>query len=98
MACSYQNCFSQLAAFRCKAQLQQPCLHAVLLSQEIDNPIMHGRLNYAQLTLACALGLEAWNPLFAWRASHPQLAHWLAPFANRPSFAATVAPGPLALA
>jgi len=60
---------------------------------EIDHPIMRGALNMPQITLACALGLEARNPGFRWRAGHPKLSQWLEPIAARPSFAATAPPG-----
>jgi glutathione S-transferase len=59
---------------------------------EIDNPIMQSRLNMPQITLACALGLEARNPGFIWRAGHPKLLRWYEPIAARPSFAATAPP------
>jgi glutathione S-transferase len=55
---------------------------------------MHGALNMPQLTLACALGMEARNPDFQWRPRHPQLAAWFGRIAARPSFAATMPPGP----
>ena len=65
-----------------------------LWEREIMNPLMHGRLNMAQLTLACALGLEIRNPGFRWRPGHPKLTAWFAPIAARPSFAATAPPAP----
>ena len=65
---------------------------ADLWEREIDHPIMHGPLNRASLTLACALGLEARNPGFRWRAGHPKLCAWFDPIAARPSFAATAPP------
>ena len=40
---------------------------ADLWELEIDSPLMHAALNLAQITLACALGLEARNPDFRWR-------------------------------
>lgn len=60
---------------------------------EVDHPLMRGALNMIQLTLACALGLEARNPGFRWRARHPGLSGWFDRIAARPSFAATVPPG-----
>ena len=57
--------------------------------REIDHPIMQGAFNMPQITLACALGLEARNPRFRWRAGHPKLSQWFDPIAARPSFAAT---------
>jgi len=64
-----------------------------LWEREIAHPYMHGALNMAQLTLACALGLEARNPEFDWRTAHPRLGDWYNPIAARPSFAATAPPG-----
>jgi glutathione S-transferase len=60
---------------------------------EIGHPLMRGALNMIQLTLACALGLEARNPGFLWRAGRPQLAAWFDRIAARPSFTATAPPG-----
>jgi glutathione S-transferase len=60
---------------------------------EIDHRLMRGTLNMAQLTLACALGLEARIPDFRWRPEHPKLCGWFDPIAARPSFAATAPPG-----
>ena len=57
--------------------------------READHPLMQGRINLLHLTLACALGLEARNPGFQWRAGHPKLCEWFDRIAARPSFAAT---------
>ena len=67
---------------------------ADLWEKEIDHPLMRGALNMAQISLACALGLEARNPDLDWRRGHPQLCDWFGRIAARPSFAATA---PLAL-
>jgi glutathione S-transferase len=64
-----------------------------LWEKEIGHPCMHGPLNIAQLTLGCALGLEARNPGFRWRPDHPKLVEWFTRIAARPSFAATAPPG-----
>ena len=61
---------------------------------EIDHPLMHCALNLVQITLACALGLEARNPDLHWRPGHPRLSDWFDRIAARPSLAAT-APPPL---
>jgi glutathione S-transferase len=53
---------------------------------------MHGQLNLAQLTLGCALGLEARNRDIDWRPGHPRLAAWFGAIDARPSFAATAPP------
>lgn len=59
---------------------------------EIDHPLMRGALNLGQLTLACALGLEARNPDYLWRPGHPKLSDWFERVAARPSFVATRPP------
>jgi pimeloyl-ACP methyl ester carboxylesterase/glutathione S-transferase len=60
--------------------------------REVAHPAMCGALNMIQITLACALGLEARNPGFLWRAGHPRLAAWFDLIAARPSFAETEPP------
>jgi glutathione S-transferase len=57
---------------------------------EIDHPMMRGPLNLAQITLTCALGLEARMPTFRWREAHPKLRAWFDRIAARPSVAGTV--------
>ena len=61
--------------------------------REIDNLHLHGAVNMAQITLACALGLEACNRDFIWREGHPKLVEWFDEIAARPSFAATAPVG-----
>ena len=56
---------------------------------EIGHPLMNGALNVAQITLACALGIEARNPDLHWQPGHPKLVAWFDRIAARPSFAAT---------
>jgi len=58
----------------------------------IEHRMMSGAVNMIQITLACALGLEARNPGFRWRPGHPQLSEWFDRMAARPSFAATAPP------
>jgi glutathione S-transferase len=65
---------------------------ADLWEREIDHPLMRGALNLAQITLACALGLDARIPDFRWRPGHPRLSDWFDSIAARPSFAATAPP------
>ena len=65
---------------------------ADLWELEIDHSLMRGALNMAQITLACALGLDARNPDFRWRPGHPKLSDWFDYIAVRPSFAATAPP------
>jgi glutathione S-transferase len=60
--------------------------------KEIGHPLMRGALNMSQLTLACALGMDARNPDFTWRPGHPKLAAWYGAIAVHPSFAATAPP------
>jgi glutathione S-transferase len=56
---------------------------------QMSQPLMHGRLNRVQATLACALGFEARIPEFRWRPGHPQLTAWFERLAALPSFVAT---------
>jgi len=62
---------------------------ADLWEAQIGHPLMRGALNLVQLTLACALGLEARNPDFRWRPGRPKLCDWFDRVAARPSFVAT---------
>lgn len=64
-----------------------------LWEREIEHPLMRGAPNMIQITLACALGLEARNPGFRWRAGRPKLSQWFDRIAARPSFTATAPPG-----
>ncbi len=63
-----------------------------LWESQIDHPLMSGALNMAQITLACALGLDVRNPDLAWRAGRPKLCDWFDCIAARPSFVSTVPP------
>jgi glutathione S-transferase len=65
-----------------------------LWERKIAQPWMHGALNMAQLTLACALALEGRCGDFAWRAGHPRLEAWFDAFAARPSFVRTAPAAP----
>ena len=60
---------------------------------EVANSLMHGPLNRLQLTLACALGLEARISGFRWRPGHPKLSEWFRRIEARPSFVGTAPPG-----
>ena len=66
---------------------------AEVWEREIDHALMRGALNMIQITLGCALGLEARNPGFHWRPGHPKLTRWFDHITARPSFAATAPPG-----
>ena len=57
--------------------------------KEINHPLLRGPLNVVQLTLACALGLEARNADLRWRAGRQKLTAWFDRIAARPSFQAT---------
>jgi glutathione S-transferase len=59
----------------------------------IAHPLMHGPLDRLQLTLACALGLEARISGFRWRPGHPRLGEWYKRLEAIPSFVATAPPG-----
>ena len=63
-----------------------------LWEAEIEHPWMQGVLNLAQITLVCALGLEARIPDFHWRPDHPRLCAWFERVAARPSVKATAPP------
>jgi glutathione S-transferase len=66
---------------------------ADLWEAQIDNALMRGALNMVQITLGCALGLEARIPDLRWRPGHPKLCDWFAQIAACPSFTATAPPG-----
>lgn len=59
------------------------------LEQQIDNPLMRGDLNRAQVTLYCALEVAKILPDYAWRDDHPKLQKWFDDIASRPSFQKT---------
>jgi glutathione S-transferase len=60
--------------------------------RETEHTLMRGALNMIQITLACALGLEARNPGFRWRPRRPKLSEWFDRIAARPSLKATAPP------
>ena len=63
--------------------------------REMDNPVMTGPLNMAQITLACTLhGREGRPPGFDWRTDRPKLAAWVDRIGERPSVAETLPPPP----
>jgi len=59
---------------------------------EIDNPLMTGDLNMAQITLIATLLQEHGNPGIDWRTGHPKLEAWAAKLIERPSIAANLPP------
>ncbi len=65
---------------------------ADLWEVEIRHSWMRGALNLAQITLGCALGLEARNPNLRWRSGRPRLGDWFDRIAARSSFVATAPP------
>ncbi len=73
-------------------EAQRSVRMADLWESEINHSAMHGPLNFAQITLACALGMDARNANFKWRPGHPKLCAWFDAFAKRASFVATAAP------
>ena len=73
--------------------MQRAARMADLWESEIGHALMRGPLNLAQITLACALGLDVRIPDFHWRPGHPRLADWYDRIAARPSLAATAPPG-----
>lgn len=54
---------------------------------ELDNSVLQGSLNMAQITLACALGFGLYVPGFDWRPNRPRLQQWHERMCARPSFA-----------
>ena len=76
-------------------EAQRSLRMADLWESQIDCPLMRGTLNLAQITLACALGLEARNRDLKWRPGRPKLCAWFDTVATRPSFAATAPPARL---
>jgi len=74
-------------------EMQRGARMADLWETEIGHALMRGPLNLAQITLACALGLDARIPDFRWRPGRPKLADWYDRIAARPSLAATAPPG-----
>lgn len=73
-------------------EMQRGARMAGLWETEIGHPLMLGTLNLAQITLACALGLEARIPDYHWRPGHPGLCDWYGRIAARPSLVATAPP------
>ena len=67
---------------------------ADLWESQIENPLMRGRFNMVQITLACALLYESQVLGPSWRDGHPKLASWLDEIAERPSVAATACARP----
>jgi glutathione S-transferase len=60
--------------------------------REIENPLMHGKFNMAQITTTCALQYGSHVLGLEWRQGHPKLTSWLDVIARRPSVAATAPP------
>ena len=56
---------------------------------QIDHPLMHGKLTMAQIALITGLQMELQIPGFKWRPGHPKLSDWADRMAQRPSVAAT---------
>jgi glutathione S-transferase len=64
---------------------------------QIESPLMSGRLNLAQITLACALDYQSLILGPQWRQGHPALVRWLNDLSRRASLARTKpAPGAVA--
>ncbi len=71
---------------------QRSARMAGVWEKEIENPLMHGRLNMAQITMTCTLQYGSHVLGLGWRQGHPKLASWLDRVAERPSVAATAPP------
>ncbi len=61
-----------------------------LWEDEIDLPLLHGKLTMAQIALITGLQMELQIPDFKWRRGHPKLSDWADRMAERPSVAATM--------
>ncbi len=59
-------------------------------NDQIDHPLMNGKLTMAHIVLITALQLELQIKGFNWRPGHPELSEWADRVADRPSIAATV--------
>lgn len=58
---------------------------------EIDNAVLSGPVNMAQITLACILhGRDGNPPGFNWREGRPKLSAWVDRLGERPSMARTM--------
>jgi glutathione S-transferase len=73
-------------------EMQRAARMTDLWEHEAGHALLHGPLSMVQLTLACALGLDARVPEFRWRPGRPRLAAWFGQIAARPSLAATMPP------
>jgi glutathione S-transferase len=71
-------------------ELERSQRMADLWEMTIDQPLMHGQLNMAQITLISALQLERRNPEFNWRPGRPKLSNWADSIARRSSISATM--------
>jgi glutathione S-transferase len=60
-----------------------------LWENDIAHTLSRNALDMAQITLACALGLEAFIPEFRWRPNHPRLSNWFDRMSTRRSFVST---------
>ena len=60
-----------------------------LWENDIAHTLSRSALNMAQITLACALGLEAQIPEFRWRPNHRRLSNWFDRISTRRSFVST---------
>jgi glutathione S-transferase len=56
--------------------------------KQIDDPLMRGRFNMAQITLACALIYHSQTLGSSWRKGHPALGNWYDSIEVRQSVAA----------
>ncbi|MGI9334643.1 MAG: glutathione S-transferase family protein [Gammaproteobacteria bacterium] len=71
-----------------KARAERLC---GLFDGQIDNPVLNGPLNMAQIILACALQApEGRPPGFEWRERHLRLSAWIGRIGERPSMASTM--------
>jgi glutathione S-transferase len=60
-----------------------------LWENEVADALSRNELSMTQITLACALGLEARIPEFRWRSDHRRLSSWFDRISTRRSFVLT---------
>lgn len=69
---------------------QRAAMLSAVQTLEDDIEHLHGEVDLAQISVACALGyLDFRQPELKWRSKAPQLSTWMNKFSERPSMKAT---------
>lgn len=69
---------------------QRAAMLSAVQTLEDDIEHLHGAVDLAQISIACALGyLDFRQPELKWRSKAPQLSTWMNKFSERPSMKAT---------